>query len=289
MSLKINAINTIARRKIFETFISPAFYIAVSIGFLLTCFLVKGFTGSIDSSGLNYTLNPMYEMIYKSLSGAFGDTFVINLFAEGPYNFSLFIAFVPFILYLSISSVYKFGLEKTSGWLELVTCGPSDGTSYFLASLVRNVFFTVLYALLLILFDWFTSLVSNVVLHPSFFTALAILCFLSLAVYAVGTLASVITNNASASTALFIGLLVFFILIEISSFSIISGYVRSFSAVLSWIIKWFSPVFYWHMGLSAIGFGNLLLYLVNILMLIVVTVMVLLLSHFILKSKGVRV
>ena len=85
MNYRLHATATFSRRRIYETFISPSFYVAMSVGLLLGYFLVSGFVGAVDSSGLNFALNPVYELLTMALSGAFGDTFILQLFVEGPF------------------------------------------------------------------------------------------------------------------------------------------------------------------------------------------------------------
>ncbi len=289
MNYRLNSTGAIAKRKIFETFISPGFYIALSIGLLLGYFVIGGFVDSIDSSGLNYSLNSIYELIARSLSGAFGETFVIKLFAEGPYLFALFVSFIPFLFYLAISSVFKFGFEKKVGALELITYGPADGTSYFLASFVKDMVFTLIYLMVLLVFFFVSALINNLVLGPMFFYTTVMMIFLSFAFYGYGVVSSVLTDTASSAIALFLGIALFFLIIQMGSFTIVSGYVRNLSTVLAWIIKWISPVFYLDLGMSSIGYGNVPMYLLSMLLLLVLTGGLLLISHLILKVRGVRV
>ncbi len=289
MNYRINATRAIAKRKIFETFISPGFYIALSIGLLLGYFLVNGFVGSIDSSGLNYGLNPVYELIARFLSGAFGETFVIKLFAEGPFLFALYISFIPFLFYLAISSVFKFGFEKKVGAIELITYGPADGTSYVLASFVKDVFFTLIYLVIVVIFFAVSAAVNNLILGPMFFYSLILIVFLAIALYAYGIIASVLTDNAASGIALFLGIVLFFIIVKMGSFAIVSSYVVNLSNVFAWIVKWFSPLFYWGLGLSGIDYGNVGLYILGMFLNLVLTVLLLFISHLVLRIRGVRV
>ncbi len=289
MNYRINATRAIAKRKIFETLISPGFYIAISIGLLLGYFLINGFVSSIDSSGLNYSLNSVYELIARFLSGTFGQTFVVKLFSEGPFLFALYVSFIPFLFYLAISSVFKFGFEKKVGAIELIAYGPADGTAYVLASFVKDFFFTIVYLVILLVFFFISALINNLVLGPMFFYSLLLIIFLSIAFYAYGIIASILTDNAASGIALFLGIALFFIIVKMGSFAIVSGYVVSLSNVFAWIVKWFSPLFYWSLGLSAIGYGNAGLYFVSMLLNIVLTGALLVISHFVLKVRGVRV
>ena len=138
MSPRLRATAVIARRRILETVISPGWYVAQTIGLLLAYLLVAGFVRAIDSSGFDYTLAPAYDLIGRSLAGAFGSTFVSKLFAEGPFLFTLYVGFLPVLLYLAVSSVFRFGLEKKVGALELLTYGPA-----FFSSLVILFFLCI--------------------------------------------------------------------------------------------------------------------------------------------------
>ena len=288
MIYRWHAMVTVGKRRVFETFISPALYVAITIGLVLGYFLVSGFVTAVDSSGLNYLLNPVYELIARSLSGIFGATYVIKLFAEGPFLFAFHIAFLPFLLYLAISSVYRFGFEKNVGALELLMYGPADGTSCFLAFMIRNMLFTLLYSATLLFFFWITALLSNMVLGPQFFYGFIMILFLALAVYGYGILTAVLSKNGSVGTALFAGIVVFLLLIQMGSYTTEGGYVRSLSTVLASIIKWVSPLYYWTQALSYIEYGNIGGFLLSILFLILLTAVLLLVSHFIIRSRGVR-
>ncbi|MBA7624474.1 hypothetical protein ES703_31883 [subsurface metagenome] len=286
--MRIAAARVIARRRLLETFISPGFYIALTIGLLLGYFLVAGFTGTIDSSGFNLELNPVYDLITRSLQGAFGLTFVHQLFAEGPFLFALYISFIPVLLYLSVSSVFSFGLEKKVGAIELLAYGPADGTSYFLASYIKDVLLTVLAMLILFLFMGIAAVINNLLLGPMFFYSMLLIFIISLSIYAYGVLASVLTNYAGSAIALFIGAMLFFLFIIMGAFVIVSRYVQSLSNVLAWIIKWLSPFYYWDLGLRAVGAGNTLFFLLSLLILLLLSGLILFISHLSIKARGVR-
>ena len=118
---------------------------AAALGLLLAYFLAAGFARAVDSSGFDFRLHPVYDLIGRSLEGAFGGVVVQKLFAEGPFQLVLYVAFLPVLLFLAASSVYRFGLERKVGAVELLAYGPADGTSYFLAFLVKDLLATLLY------------------------------------------------------------------------------------------------------------------------------------------------
>ena len=134
--------------------------------------------------------------------------------------------------------------------------GPADETACLLSFAVRNMLYTVLFGAVLLLFFSLAALLSNMALGASFFYGLLMALLLSLTVFAYGTLASALAGNGSAGTALLAGVVVFFVLIQMGSFTIQTGYVRSLSTVLASVVKWVSPVYHWSQGLSSISAGE---------------------------------
>ena len=288
MSPRLRATAVIARRRILETVISPGWYVALTIGLLLAYLLVAGFVRAIDSSGFAFTLDPAYDLIGRSLAGAFGTTFVSKLFAEGPFLFTLYVGFLPVLLYLAVSSVFRFGLEKKVGALELLTYGPADATAYFLAALVKDLLLTLLSLAVLLLFLLVAAGINNLVLGPAFFASLVILFFLCIAIYGYGILAASLTDNSASAIALFLGLVLVFSIVMVGSFTVVSGYVRNLASVFAWVIQWVSPLFYWNLALRFAEVGNWGLYALGALLLLVLAAAVLALSHLTMKVRGVR-
>jgi hypothetical protein len=288
MNYRLHATRVIARRRLQELLLSPGYYVAVSLGLLLAYLLVSGFAHSVDSSGFDYRLHPVYDLIGRSLEGAFGGTVVQKLFAEGPFQLVLYVAFLPVLLFLAASSVYRFGLERKVGAVELLAYGPADGTSYFLAFLLKDLLGTLLYLAALTGFLAVTAALHNLVLGPTFFQCLALLPFASAAVYAWGVFASTLTDNSASALAVFLALMVFFLLVFLGSFTIASGYVASLSTVFAWIVRWVSPLYYWDQALRSAEVASWPLYALNLALLLVVGAAVLAASHLILRARGVR-
>ena len=101
MSVRLHSAQVIAKRKIFETIINPGFYIALALSLFTSYFLINGFVHSIDSSGFNFALNPLYGALSKTLAGAFGDAMIEKLFLEGPFLLVLYIYLLPVLIFLS--------------------------------------------------------------------------------------------------------------------------------------------------------------------------------------------
>ena len=288
MNQRLHATAVIARRRILETVISPGYYVALTIGLVLAHLLVAGFVRTVDSSGVNLSLVPAYDLLGRGLGGAFGTTFTAKLFAEGPFLFTLYAAFLPVLLYLAVSSVFRFGLEKKVGALELLTYGPADATAYFLAALIKDLLMTAVSLAVLTGFLLAAAGLNNLVLGASFVQHLVILLFVAGAFYGYGVLAASLTDNSASAVALFLGVILVFGAVTIGSFAVIEGYARNLASVFAWVIKWISPLFYWDLALRFAEVDNWGMYLACALLLAVLAAAVLAVSHLTMKVRGVR-
>ena len=84
----------------------------------------------MDSSGFDFSLHPLYEILYGIIGSAFGVTYVRQLFGDGPFALASFAACAPVLLYLCLASIQRFGYERRSGVVDLVAAGPADVPAY---------------------------------------------------------------------------------------------------------------------------------------------------------------
>jgi hypothetical protein len=288
MNDRLHAAWVIARRRVRETLIAPGWYVALTVCLLLASSLVAGFVRSVDSGGFNLHVHPVYDLLGRAMEATFGGAVVQGLFAEGPFAFALHAAFLPMLMYLACSTVFRFGLERKVGALELMTYGPSDGTSWFLAFLIRDMLATLLVLLLLLGFLAVCASINNLVLGPALFFSLPALFLVALSVHSYGILASTIADHTASALAAFLALMSLFVVDFLGSFTIVNGYVRSLSAVLAMVLRWVSPVHYWDQALRGAGSASGGWYVLNLLLLAALSGVVLTSSHFILKARGVR-
>jgi hypothetical protein len=288
MSRRMHAAAVIARRQVQETLLSPGFYVTLALGLLLGVFLVRGFAAALDSSGFNPSLSPLYDTLGRFLAGSFGGGFLAKLFSEGPFLLAVIVSFAPVFAYLAIASVFRFGLEKTAGAVELLTYGPADGTSYVIGTFLKDTVLSLAALAAITVFMAISAAAGNLVLGPLFFWALPVLFLAALAVFAYGTLCSIIASNASSALALFVGVLLVFLVILGGSYSIASAPVRSVTSVAAAVVQWISPFFYAAMcfrGLQGAGAGVLA---AGIALLAALAAVLLAVSHLIITGKGVR-
>ena len=285
---RLHAAVAIGKRRLFEGLIHPGFYIALTLSLAIAYAFVSAFIRSIDSSGFNYTMTPLYTFAGGLLAGAFGQAVLAKLFADGPFLFAVNVAFLPMLLYLSMTSVYRFGTEKISGAIELLAYGPADGTSYFFASMLKDLVLTLLTLVAFLVFFLAAGAVENIAVTARLFDALLLLLLSSLAIYAWGVLVSAVTDSANSALAIFLAGFVVLVVSLVGSYAIVSGYVQSLSAVAAWVIQWFSPFYYWSIGTRATIAGEGGLYVLGAVGLLVLTAALLVGSHFIIRQRGVR-
>ena len=288
MSLRLHAAAVIVRRRLLESALGPGYYAVLTGGLVLAWLLVAGFVRAVDSSGFDYTLYPAYNLIGSALAGAFGATFTAKLFAEGPFLFTLYAAFLPVLLYLAVSSVFRFGLEKKVGAVELLTYGPADAAAYLLAALVKDLLLTLVSLAALLLFLLAAAGLNNLVLGPAFFASLIILFFVAAAVYGYGILAASLTDNSASAVALFLGVILLFGGVMAGSFTVVQGYARDLAGVAARAIQWLSPLFYWTLALRAAEVGDWGTYVGAALLLALLAAALLWAGHLIMKLRGVR-
>ena len=110
---------------------------------------------------------------------------------------------------------------------------------------------------------------------------------LSSAIFAYGIFFAVLMQSSSSGIASFTGAIIFLVIIQFGEYTILSKYVTSLASVFSWIIKWISPLFYWLTGLVSAEY-NMGLFFICIFCLSVLSFILLLISHYIMKYRGIR-
>jgi hypothetical protein len=287
MRRRLRAALIIARREAFETLLSPGLYITLTLGLLLGFALVRSFTLSVDSSGFNPRINVLCDFLDKALSGAFGTAFVAKVFEQGPLALALVGSFLPVFLFLAISSVFRFGVERSTGAVELLAYGPADGTSCFLASFLRDVGFAAASLAVIALLLALMATVGNLSVGPLFLRTLGVVFCLSVVVFAYGVLFSVLSSNAASALSLFLAALIVFLLLLAGSLALMDVPAR----VLSWaslLLQWFSPFYYASLCLRAAERGAAAGALGAAALLLVLAFGVLAASHAVLRRRGVR-
>jgi hypothetical protein len=218
---------------------------------------VIAFLQGVDSGGFDPQGTPLYRLVSDVLAGAFGYSLVDRLFAEGPFVFAHTVCFGFVVAYLAFSSVLRFAVERQSGAVHLVAYGPADPTSCALGGLIKDLFFTVLSSVVLLICYAILAGAHNLVLGPRAMRSLVSLCCLALGVYGVGVLAVALTGRAAAAIGVFTVGVAFFAALLLGSYAATAGYIRTLSTVISSIVRWFSPLSYWDLAMRSGDSGRM--------------------------------
>jgi ABC-type multidrug transport system permease subunit len=285
---RMHAARVVARTQLLESLLSPGLYVSLSAGLIIGWLLCADFARAVDSSGFDPRLSGFWALATRALSGAFGPVFVERLLAEGPFLAILAVSFAPVFLVLSIGSVFRFGLEKNAGAIELIVYGPADGAAYFLGSFIKDAVLLACALGLLTLYFLVLAGAQNLVVGPMFLAAVPVVFFLALAISAFGILCSVAAGHAAAALMLFLGTGTFFTAMAAGSLSAAGSSLRAAAETTSAVLQWFSPLYYASRCARAYGGGNAAEYAAGLALLVVLTGAVLAGSHFLIGRKGVR-
>jgi hypothetical protein len=288
MSDRAHAARVVARTQLVESLLSPGLYVSLSAGLVVGWLLCAGFARAVDSSGFDPRLSGFWSFATRALSGGFGPVFVERLVSEGPFLAILAASFAPVLFVLAAGSVFRFGLEKNAGAIEMIVYGPADGTAYFIGSFVKDA---VLSAGALGLFTLYFLVIAasqNLVVGPMYLAALPVVFLLALAFFAFGILCSVAAGNASAALALFLGIGAIFSTMLAGSLGAAGSSAWAAAETVLAVIQWISPLFYASLCAHAWGGGNVPQYAAGLALLAVLTTAVLVGCHFLIRHKGVR-
>ncbi|MBN1411055.1 MAG: hypothetical protein JW969_09435 [Spirochaetales bacterium] len=289
MNEKVRVIGIIARTRIKETLLNPALYVLITGALVFTYYSLVDFINAIDSDGLNLAKTPILELVSGLMTSFFGRTASENLFAHGPFLFTFIVIFFPFILYLSISTAFKLGNEKSTGACQLVIFGPVNITPYYLSFLIRDIFFTLGYIFLVCILFTAGSLVTNMVVDPTFFLSAVSSFFMAIALLSYGILASSLASNGFTSLSIYLSSVAVFFVLYIGSLMTISEYTINPATVIGLVLQVFSPFFYWQASLTAVEHGNWLVFLLDVFALVLITSVLMVATHFLSRIRSIKV
>jgi hypothetical protein len=272
----------------YETLLSPGYLLVQTVSLVIAHTAILGFVKSVDSAGFDHTLTTGYELIGRVLSTTFGDIFLEKMFSDGPFLFALYVGFFPVLLYLSINTVFRSSIEKQVGGMELLCYGPVDKTSCYLASFIRDLILSLIFIFFLLILFIVDAGVLNLLVTRKVIWALFALPAVSAAVFAYGMLIGSVSDSSTAGLALFLGIMVLFAAVLVSSYAMAGANIRRLSTILNNIVQWISPGKYWVESLRAIELGQAGLLLLSIVKLLILVAVLLTTSHLLLRKSRVR-
>lgn len=272
ISLSAHTMKVLIKRELISSIYGWGLYIAVFISFLLSSFILRNFMRGIGQN---------------------------NIFISSyPLNLPLFISVVIISLYLVIVSAISISREKEHGTLEVLFYGPVSSSSFLLGKYITDM---LLYVIILGFFAVYflgASLLTNLGFTLALGKAFLVSIFLASCMISFGLFISSLTGRVRSSIVWLIGILLAFlgiwflenIFIHIPPESLSSWllYIQKTLSVIYHFVNWVSPFSYLSRGMESIRIGSIKPFLLNIIYSTIYTVVLLLLSIYILKSKGVR-
>ena len=278
----------IARAQLKELLLSPGPYIALAAGLALGWALCSGFAQAVDSSGFDPRLDPTWDFLTRAFSGAFGPVFVERLLAEGPFLLVFAASAAPLLLLLVIGTIVRLGADTASGAVELVACGPADGTSWFLGSFLKDAIVSAAGLAVIGLHGLLLAGVRNLAVGPMAAAALPVMLLLSFALSALGILCSVVVRNAGGALAVFAAVCALFLAALAGSLGTSVSTLRADAQALSSVIQWVSPFYYARLCAEGYGGGSGTEYAAGLVLLAALAAAMLGTGHVTIRRRGVR-
>ena len=285
---RMHAARVVARTQLAESLLSPGPYVCLFAGLVIGWLLCAGFARAVDSSGFDPRLSGFWSFATRALSGGFGPVFVERLLSEGPFLAILAVSFAPVFLFLAASSVFRFGLEKNAGAIELIVYGPADGTAYFIGSFIKDAVLSAGALVMLALYFLVIAAEENLVVGPMLFAALPVVFLAALAFFAFGILCSIAAGHAAAALAVFLGIGALFTAMLAGSLGAAGSPVRAAAETASAVVQWFSPLYYAALCAKAWGGGSAPHYAAGMALLCALTGALLAGCHLLIRHTGVR-
>jgi hypothetical protein len=286
MNMRLQAAFALLKPKLKDLLLNPGVFVAAAVSTALGLVAVKSFTTIVGSGRLLFEQNPLYFLIRKTIEPLFGETVFTKLFSEGPFLFSLFIAMVPFFVYMLFFSAYSLGFEKNSGVVTLISFGPADYSAFSLSNILRDMIFTAAFMLYLLVFFLLLKGYFGLALGARFWVCYVLFFFLFLALFSLVPLVVALTRSPGNSVLLLIVISAALLIVDISSFIIAGTYIETLAELLSSGFRWISPFSYFRFGLTAVEGAGLPALAAGIAALTVFTGAVFLLTSVIERKKG---
>lgn len=273
LSHRVHAAKVIAKRELKSTLYGTGIYITLTAIFLAASyFFVNSSVSNVLDAGVLALRNPITE----------------------PFFFSIGLA----ATYLGLCSALTISRERDQGTLEVLFYGPVDAVSYIASKYLHQLLAFVVVLAFATLNFFLVAQVTNFGFSSGFLWVLILSVFLTSCMVSFGILLSVSTRRMAVSVVLFLGLVLFFygfrvahtIVMNITGrdLPIIIVYIRMILDNLNAVVRWISPLSYFDRGMLAAYMGDTAQYLLSLLSSTVYTLILLALSVWIFKKKGVR-
>ncbi len=271
-SLSIQTVKALSKRDLHSTLRSWGIYIVAFLSFIASSFILKNYLDSIQTDNI--------------------------LISADPLNYPLFISVIIISFYLAILSAISISREKDQGTLEVLFYGPVSSLTYILGKYIKDILTYLVMVVFFLVYFWGVSLLTNLGFSYGLLKTILVSIFSVSCIVSFGLFISCLTGKMRNSIIWLVGILALFLAIQIGQSILLGMPEENMSPVLTYLgdtlsvvsqgINWISPFSYLTRGIDAVYLDNTLLYGLNILYSLAYSAILLLLSIFILKKKGVK-
>jgi len=273
ISYRTHAVRVAAKREMRSTLYGIGFYVTLALIFLATSyFFVNSSIRSTLDAGILALRNPITE----------------------PFFFSVGLA----ATYLGLCSALSVSRDRDQGTMEVLFYGPVDAVSYLMGKFVHQMLAFIVVLLFALVNFYLVSLATNLGFTADFIGFLVLSLFLTSCMVSFGIFLSVSTRRMMASVIVFLGLVLFFLAFSVAHTVIMSlpgqgmtplmVYVRVIIDNMNEVMKWISPISYFSRGMAAVFMRDYAQYGVSLLSSVVYSGILLTVSVWLFKKKGVR-
>ena len=245
-------LRAVLRYRILEGLLDPGFHILLLVCMAFSMFAVRSFASAVISFGLDYERSPLLLFLAGIMESLYGENAATLLFAQGPLLILTFCCAVPLIVYLSVTTILQYGMERASGYSLILSAGPLDKGLDLLVFLLRNVI--LLSAGLLtyaIGFVWFSA-ITNVGIPKAFLFHCILILFSGTSVFILACISIVIPGRGYIGIVVFSVVLILLILAgagtTLQAADALGGLLFRTGRILGFL----SPAFYYVTGVLAL-------------------------------------
>ncbi len=272
LSLSIQTIKALTKRDLYSSLRSWGIYVVLFLSFIASSFILKNYLDSIQADDI--------------------------LISADPLNYPLFVSVIIISFYLAILSAISVSREKDQGTLEVLFYGPVSSLTYILGKYIKDIVTYLVMVIFFLVYFWGVSLLTNLGFSYGLLKTILVSIFSVSCIISFGLFISSITGKMRNSIIWLVGILALFLAVQVGQSLLLGMPGENMSPVLTYLgdtlsvvsqgINWISPFSYLTRGIDYIYLDNSLLFALNLLYCLFYSAILLSLSTFILKRKGVK-
>lgn len=271
--LSTKTIKVLTRRDLVSALHGWGIYVVTVISFLLSSFFLGRYLGGIRENNIWISPDPLSGFLF------FPSVIIISF-------------------YLTILSSVSVSRERDQGTLEILFYGPVNSSAFIFSKYLKEMLTYLIIVVFFFAYFWGVSGLTNLgfslgLVKAIFLSIFLVSCWISFGLF-ISSLTSRVRDSIlwvvgvfGALWALYFGqgLLLSLSTEEMPAFL---SYIGGAVSVIYQAVWWISPLSYLSRGMDAVNVGSIWLYGMSILYSIIYSVVLIILSIFILKRKGVR-